>query len=635
MVKRYFPMGTDMLVASRDCFHMGRGNIHGQMAQYMMVNDHGKVTGAGNFRWTSGATYEGEVSGGYLHGCGTFNGTDGSIYRGAWRINVQHGLGRKQYCNLDIYEGSWKEGVKEGSGRYDWSSEDTYIGNWKAGNMCGRGVMKWASSDMYDGFWLDGLKHGSGFYRFSDGGYYFGTWSRGRKGGQGTFYPAGSKLPSLPNCYSSAGYYDDNSNTLSHSLSVKSDQTKVRRASINHSLPEKLSIGLFRSSGRISNRSVSLEKDWSFDDSAKEVPSRESSRTLSFNSEEGGSEARDVRAYLCLFVSLCGSSRHIWLNHPNAAGTLLERSHQCLCVKYFLPTLDLELEYGCTSQKMVPNLHRHTVLLVSTGSIIAQWFLELRIHHRYDLKGSSQGRITSKDEINENTTLKDLDLSYEFHMDKSWRESLFKIGEKVFPNGDRYAGSFKGLLPHGKGKYTWSDGTVYDGEWDHGKVTGAGNFRWTSGATYEGEVSGGYLHGCGTFNGTDGSIYRGAWRINVQHGLGRKQYCNLDIYEGSWKEGVKEGSGRYDWSTEDTYIGNWKAGNMCGRGVMKWANSDMYDGFWLDGLKHGSGFYRFSDGGYYFGTWSRDLKEDGQEHSILLGAKFHLYQTGIALLGTM
>ncbi|KAF9608426.1 hypothetical protein IFM89_009792 [Coptis chinensis] len=266
--------------------------------------DRGKMTGVGNFCWTSGATYEGEVSGGYLHGCGTFNGTDGSIYRGAWRINIQHGLGRKQYCNLDIYEGSWKEGVKEGSGRYDWSTEDTYIGNWKAGNMCGRGVMKWANSDMYDGFWLDGLKHGSGFYRFSDGGYYFGTWSRGLKDGQGTFYPAGSKLPSLPNWYSSAGYYDDNSNALSHSLSVKSDKSKVRRASIKGSLSEKLSIGLFRSSGRISNRSGSLEKDWSFDDSAKEVPSRESSRTLSFNSEEGGSEARDgsnivyVREYM-------------------------------------------------------------------------------------------------------------------------------------------------------------------------------------------------------------------------------------------------------------------------------------------------------------------------------------------------
>lgn len=51
---------------------------------------------------------------------------------------------------------------------------------------------------------------------------------------------------------------------------------------------------------------------------------------------------------------------------------------------------------------------------------------ELRIHRRYDLKGSSLGRFTRKDKINENTTLKDLDLAYEFHMDKLLREALFK-----------------------------------------------------------------------------------------------------------------------------------------------------------------------------------------------------------------
>lgn len=51
---------------------------------------------------------------------------------------------------------------------------------------------------------------------------------------------------------------------------------------------------------------------------------------------------------------------------------------------------------------------------------------ELRIHRRYDLKGSSYGRITNKDKIDEGTTLKDLDLAYEFHMDKSLREALFE-----------------------------------------------------------------------------------------------------------------------------------------------------------------------------------------------------------------
>lgn len=49
---------------------------------------------------------------------------------------------------------------------------------------------------------------------------------------------------------------------------------------------------------------------------------------------------------------------------------------------------------------------------------------ELHIHRRYDLKGSSQGRYTDNSKINVSTTLKDLDLKYEFHMDKYLRESL-------------------------------------------------------------------------------------------------------------------------------------------------------------------------------------------------------------------
>lgn len=51
---------------------------------------------------------------------------------------------------------------------------------------------------------------------------------------------------------------------------------------------------------------------------------------------------------------------------------------------------------------------------------------ELRIHRRFDLKGSSQGRSADKVEIDENTTLKDLDLDFVFRLDPSWREALFK-----------------------------------------------------------------------------------------------------------------------------------------------------------------------------------------------------------------
>ncbi|KAI4389139.1 hypothetical protein MLD38_001396 [Melastoma candidum] len=47
---------------------------------------------------------------------------------------------------------------------------------------------------------------------------------------------------------------------------------------------------------------------------------------------------------------------------------------------------------------------------------------EYRIHRRFDLKGSSHGRTTDKpeEEIDETTTLKDLDLNFFFRLQKSW-----------------------------------------------------------------------------------------------------------------------------------------------------------------------------------------------------------------------
>ena len=180
---------------------------------------------------------------------------------------------------------------------------------------------------------------------------------------------------------------------------------------------------------------------------------------------------------------------------------------------------------------------------------------------------------------------------------------------REFSNGDFFSGEVKGLLPHGKGKYSWSDGTVYEGDWDQGKISGKGKLIWSSGAKYEGDFSGGYLHGIGTMTSPDQSVYSGAWRMNVRHGLGRKEYCNSDLYDGSWREGSQEGRGSYSWTNGNRYIGSWKKGKMGGRGVMRWGNGDLFDGFWLNGCRHGSGVYKFADGSLYFGTWSRGVKD--------------------------
>jgi len=54
---------------------------------------------------------------------------------------------------------------------------------------------------------------------------------------------------------------------------------------------------------------------------------------------------------------------------------------------------------------------------------------EYRIHKRFDLKGSSHGRTTDKPraEIDETTTLKDLDLNFVFRLEQSWFQELIRL----------------------------------------------------------------------------------------------------------------------------------------------------------------------------------------------------------------
>ena len=40
---------------------------------------------------------------------------------------------------------------------------------------------------------------------------------------------------------------------------------------------------------------------------------------------------------------------------------------------------------------------------------------------------------------------------------------------------------------HGYGKYTWADGSVYEGNWENGAQHGYGKHTWVSGKIYEGE----------------------------------------------------------------------------------------------------------------------------------------------------
>ena len=90
-------------------------------------------------------------------------------------------------------------------------------------------------------------------------------------------------------------------------------------------------------------------------------------------------------------------------------------------------------------------------------------------------------------------------------------------GEGVFQlsNGDKYEGHMApaneiefSLLDgeeyaegkfHGKGKYTFVDGSYYEGNFVRGRVTGRGKYVGSSGDVIEGDFRNSYLHGMGRF----------------------------------------------------------------------------------------------------------------------------------------
>nr|CAB3489067.1 unnamed protein product [Digitaria exilis] len=184
--------------------------------------------------------------------------------------------------------------------------------------------------------------------------------------------------------------------------------------------------------------------------------------------------------------------------------------------------------------------------------------------------------------------------------------------EQLLPSGDFYQGDLRGDLPHGAGKFLWTDGSMYEGSWRHGRASGRGKFSWTSGATYEGDFAGGYMHGHGTYIGELGDTFAGLWSTNLRHGRGTQAYANGDVYDGHWRDGLQDGHGRYIWRQGHEYIGTWKAGDMHGCGTVIWADGDRYDGAWEDAKPKGQGTFRWADGGMYIGTW---CEESGAVHA--------------------
>lgn len=154
----------------------------------------------------------------------------------------------------------------------------------------------------------------------------------------------------------------------------------------------------------------------------------------------------------------------------------------------------------------------------------------------------------------------------------------------------------------GKGKFKFSNGNIYEGEWCNSQPEGQGKMTFTDGTWRDGTWKGGiFLNGNG--------------KMNVQNGEYTGE-MNGDVIEGSGKMAVWDGS----------FEGQWGEGKFTDGTVIK---NGYYDGYeYVGDIKNSSfssGKCTYSDGCIFEGEWKEMALDNGNVTIPLNGKDYELF----------
>ena len=102
-----------------------------------------------------------------------------------------------------------------------------------------------------------------------------------------------------------------------------------------------------------------------------------------------------------------------------------------------------------------------------------------------------------------------------------------------------HKGQWKDDEKSGNETFIWTDGDKYVGEWENGFVNGFGKYTFTDGRIYEGQSKDNKKSGNGHFIWPNGDKYAGEWENDLPNGSGIVYSSNGEILkQGQWKEGI-------------------------------------------------------------------------------------------------
>eukprot|EP00980_Cylindrotheca_fusiformis_P019057 scaffold6428_cov103-Cylindrotheca_fusiformis.AAC.3 len=145
-----------------------------------------------------------------------------------------------------------------------------------------------------------------------------------------------------------------------------------------------------------------------------------------------------------------------------------------------------------------------------------------------------------------------------------WKQGRWNgIGKHSKPNGDVYEGQFLDNLYHGEGMFKYHESKrKYEGQYVMGERV-KGTMRYADGSVYKGQFYHGRRHGRGSYTFKDGSRYKGDFVKDLMQGIGELKFRDGSKYVGEWKRGKHDGMGSM-YSPEGSlcWAGTWKNGKQ-------------------------------------------------------------------------
>ncbi|XP_057417438.1 phosphatidylinositol 4-phosphate 5-kinase 2-like [Lotus japonicus] len=480
------PHGTGKYLWSDGCMYEGewrKGKACGKGrfswpsgATYEGEFKSGRMEGFGSFIGVDGDMYRGSWLADRKHGLGEKRYANGDVYEGWWRCNLQDGEGRYVWKNGNEYVGEWKCGAIWGNGVLVWANGNRYEGCWENGVPKGKGVFTWCGGGL--GKELVNVVEGEEEKQCQ-------VMAAARKrssvdGSRSVSFPriciweldgeAGDIVCDIVDNVEASMFYKDGSESensgegygVLHKTpcwSVDGDVKKpgqtVSKGHKNYDLMLSLQQGIRFTVGKYVSIMRELkpgdfdprEKFWTRlpQEGTKFPPPYQS---LDFRWKDYCPMVfRHLRELFAIdptdyMLAICGSDTLREMSSPGKSGSIfyLTQDDRFIIktvkkseVKVLIRMLPSYYQHVCQYKNTLVTAFLGVHCVKPVGGQKTRFIVmgnvfcsEYRIHRRFDLKGSSHGRTTDKpqEQIDETTTLKDLDLNFVFRLEQSWFQEL-------------------------------------------------------------------------------------------------------------------------------------------------------------------------------------------------------------------